>query len=173
MGDWRLWSQAETDLSSETRAFIEGLDPLAAASLSAELGLPDGVWRTVAVMTLLIQACLGGGKMTLRQVAELTMNRWSDATKDTEVSFVEKLGTDLVAADHLPKLYSRRSGLGLATPGSPLSWSVADWPLRVGGSLQQLPRSTDSVYLRLEGMPMILPVMRSIDSATKWRTATT
>jgi len=101
--DWRLWHQAETELSSETRSFIQGLDPLAAASLSAELGLPDGVWRTVAVMTLLIQACLGGGKMTLRQVAELTMNRWSDTTKNTEVSFVEKLGTDLVAADHAAK----------------------------------------------------------------------
>lgn len=101
--DWRLWRQAETELSSETRSFIQGLDPLAAASLSAELGLPDGVWRTVAVMTLLIQACLGGGKMTLRQVAELTMNRWSDALKDTEVSFVEELGTDLVAADRAAK----------------------------------------------------------------------
>jgi hypothetical protein len=54
-------------------------------------------------MTLLIQACLGGGKMTLRQVAELTMNRWSDALKDTEVSFVEELGTDLVAADRAAK----------------------------------------------------------------------
>merc|ERR1711907_874625 len=77
------------ELSSETRSFIQGLDPLAAASLSAELGLPDGVWRTVAVMTLLIQACLGGGKMTLRQVAEVTI--------------VENLGTDLVAADHAAK----------------------------------------------------------------------
>jgi hypothetical protein len=101
--DWRLWRQAETELSSETRTFIQGLDPLAAASLSAELGLPDGVWRTVAVMTLLIQACLGGGQMTLRQVAELTMNRWSEGTKDAEVSFVEKLGTDLVAADRAAK----------------------------------------------------------------------
>jgi hypothetical protein len=101
--DWRLWRQAETELSAETRSFIQGLDPLAAAALSAELGLPDGVWRTVAVMTLLIQACLGRGKMTLRQVAELTMNRWSDATKNTEVSFVEELGTDLVAADRAAK----------------------------------------------------------------------
>lgn len=101
--DWRLWRQAETELSSETRSFIQSLDPLAVASLSDELGLPDGVWRTVAVMTLLIQACLGGGKMTLRQVAELTMNRWSDTTSDAEVSFVEKLGTDLVAADRAAK----------------------------------------------------------------------
>merc|ERR1712146_760394 len=137
MGDWRLWSQAETDLSSETRAFIEGLDPLAVASLSAELGPPDGVWRTVAVMTLLIQACLGGGKMTLRQVAELTMNRWSDTTKNTEVSFVEKLGTDLVAADHAAKAVESEEWPWPGNSGRPLSWSVAGWPSRGGGSLQR------------------------------------
>jgi len=101
--DWRLWRQAETKLSSETRRFIQSLDPLAAVTLSTELGLPDGVWRTVAIMTLLIQICLGGGKMTLRQVAELTMNRWSDSRNDIEVSFVEKLSTDLVAADRAAK----------------------------------------------------------------------
>ena len=101
--DWRLWRQAEMPLDEGTRAFIRDLDPLAAASLSAELGLPDGVWRTVAVMTLLLQACLGGGAMTLRQVADLTMNRWSDAGKGTEISFVEKLGSDLVAADRAAK----------------------------------------------------------------------
>lgn len=101
--DWRLWRQAEMPLDDSTRSFIQGLDPLAAASLSEELGLPDGVWRTVAVMTLLLQACLGGGTMTLRQVADLTMNRWCDTAKNTEVSFVEKLGTDLVAADRAAK----------------------------------------------------------------------
>ena len=101
--DWRLWRQAEMPLDEGTRAFIRELDPLAAASLSAELGLPDGVWRTVAVMTLLLQACLGGGAMTLRQVADLTMNRFSDAGKGTEISFVEKLGSDLMAADHAAK----------------------------------------------------------------------
>ena len=70
--DWRLWRQAASPVSGNTAAFIQSLDPLAAVPLVWELSLSDGVWRTLAVMTLVLQASVAAGR-SFREIADRTM----------------------------------------------------------------------------------------------------
>jgi len=70
--DWRLWPQARAPLDKETSQFVSDLNPLAAKPLVKLLGLGDGVWQTVAIMTVLLQSSISAGK-SLREIAEMTM----------------------------------------------------------------------------------------------------
>lgn len=108
--DWRLWPQAATQLDSSTCSFVETLDPLAAQPLAARLGLGDGVWRTMAVMTLWLQASIAAG-LSLRRIADATM-RWTQWEVELETthepvaapdhgSVLEKIGQQLYLADNL------------------------------------------------------------------------
>ena len=67
-----MWPQARAPLDKETSQFVSDLNPLAAKPLVKLLGLGDGVWRTVAIMTLLLQSSISAGK-SLREIAEMTM----------------------------------------------------------------------------------------------------
>jgi hypothetical protein len=113
--DWRLWPQAATGLGTldaPTARYVQGLDPLAAAPLAQLLGLGDGVWRTVAVMTLLLQAAVSRGA-SLREMADLTMRpppkavsnsggasgREEEEEEEEELSPVERIAQELVVAD--------------------------------------------------------------------------
>ena len=109
--DWRLWEQAAQPIDEATQSFVRNLDPLAAAPLTEELGLGDGVWRTVCVMTLLLQLSIGQGK-TLRQLADLMMQQEGESSP----GLVERLRGDLREAGAAAK----------AVEGEEWPWSSAD-----------------------------------------------
>jgi len=104
--DWRLWPQAKLNLDAASTNFVASLDPMAAKGLVQDLGLGDGVWRTVAVMTLLLQASVQAG-LTLYSCANATMRPRSPASQQEctdrrptdSQSIVEKLGKQLYLAD--------------------------------------------------------------------------
>ena len=109
--DWRLWEQAAQPVDEATQSFVRNLDPLAAAPLTEELGLGDGVWRTVCVMTLLLQLSIGQGK-TLRQLADLMMQHEGESSP----GLIERLRGDLREAGAAAK----------AVEGEEWPWSSAD-----------------------------------------------
>jgi len=79
--DWRLWPQASAPVDDGLRSSVLSINPLIAKPFAEALGLPDGVWQTVARMTVQLQHALTAGQ-TLRDVAESLMPETAGAYED-------------------------------------------------------------------------------------------